>query len=95
MENCRPPLRTGVSEASIGRIIHCSLLFDKMFSIEDLYEELLDDVKIKFFTKEELETYIQKIYNKISLYPDLATLYGNKIIHSIEIKLRSWLWMVL
>jgi|GEM_PF-2103952 hypothetical protein len=63
------------------------LLFDKMFSIEDLYEELLDDVKIKFFTKEELETYIQKIYNKISLYPDLATLYGNKIIHSIDRKI--------
>ena len=63
------------------------LLFDKMFSIENLYEELLDDVKINFFTKEELETYVQKIYNKISLYPDLATLYGNKIIHSIDRKI--------
>lgn len=30
-KNRQPPLRTGVSEASIGRIIHCSLLFDKMF----------------------------------------------------------------
>ena len=30
-ENCQPPLRTGVSEASIGRIIHCGLLFGKMF----------------------------------------------------------------
>lgn len=30
-KNCQPPPRTRVSEASIGRIIHCALLFGKLF----------------------------------------------------------------
>ena len=30
-KNCLPPLRTGVSEASMNWIIHCGLVFCKMF----------------------------------------------------------------
>ena len=30
-KNRQPPLRTGVSEASMDWIIHCGLLFCKMF----------------------------------------------------------------
>lgn len=30
-KNRQPPLRTGVSEASIGEIIYCNVLFDKLF----------------------------------------------------------------
>lgn len=63
------------------------LLFDEIYSVDDLYNDLLGDKNILPFTQADLDNYIKKINDKVLLNPDLTSIRTSKKVDRINEKL--------